>query len=160
MLNIAILGFGFVGSGVADVFFENESIISKKLGDTVNIKYILDIKDIDNHPLSDRLIRDINIILNDPEISLVVETLVGAHPAYEFTKAALERGISVVTPNKAVVAQYGAELLKIAEEKDARYFFEASVGGGIPIIRPMNNCLAANKIDKITAILNATTNFI
>lgn len=160
MLNIAILGFGFIGSGVADVFFENESVISKKLGDTVNIKYILDIKDLGSHPLADRAVKDINIILNDPEILLVVETLVGPHPGYEFSKAALERGISVVTPNKAVVAQYGAELLKIAEQTDARYFFEASVGGGIPIIRPMNNCLAANKIDKITAILNATTNFI
>ena len=160
MLNIAVLGFGFIGSGVADVFCENESVISRKLGDTVNIKYILDIKDISG-PLSDRLVRDINIILDDPEISVIVEAFSGPpQAAYEYTKAALERGISVVTPNKAVVAKHGAELLKIAADTDARYLFEASVGGGIPIIRPIYNCLAANKIEKITAILNATTNFI
>ena len=160
MLNIAIIGFGFIGSGVADVFSMNESVISRKLGDTVNIKYILDINDIGDHPLADRLVKDIGVILNDPEISLIAETLPGPHPAYEYTKAALERGISVVTPNKAVVAEFGAELLKIAARTDARYFFEASVGGGIPIIRPMYNCLAANSIYRITAILNATTNFI
>lgn len=159
MLNIAILGFGFIGSGVADVIFENQSVISKKLGDNIDIKYALDIRDLEQ-PMADRLVRDINIILDDPEISLVVETLVGTHPAFEYSKAALERGISVVTSNKAVVAEFGAELLKTAAQTDARYFFEASVGGGIPIIRPMYNCLAANKIDKITAILNATTNFI
>jgi len=160
MLNIAVLGFGFIGSGVADVFFENESIISRKTGDNINIKYILDIKDIGDHRLADRLVRDINIILEDPEIKLVVETLVGETPAYAFTKAALERGISVVTSNKAVVAQHGAELLKLAAQNGARYFFEASVGGGIPVIRPIYSCLAANKISKITGILNATTNFI
>ena len=160
MLNIAVLGFGFIGSSVADVFCENESVISKKLGDTVNIKYILDIKDISG-PLSDRLVRDINIILNDPEISVIVEAFSGPpQAAYEYTKSALKRGISVVTPNKAVVAQYGAELLKIAAGTGARYLFEASVGGGIPVIRPIYNCLAANKIERITAILNATTNFI
>jgi homoserine dehydrogenase len=161
MLNIAILGFGFLGSGVADIIFENQNIISKKIGDTVNIKYILDIKEIDNHPLSDRLVKDVNIILNDPEITLIVESISGPPlPAYEYAKAALERGISVVTPNKAAVAEYGAELLELAAKKDARYLFEASVGGGIPVIRPMYNCLAANKITKITGILNATTNFI
>ncbi|MCL2099013.1 MAG: homoserine dehydrogenase [Oscillospiraceae bacterium] len=161
MFNIAILGFGFVGSGVADIFFKNENIISKKTGGAVNIKYILDIKDICGHPLSNRLVKDINIILDDPEITLAVEAISGpAEPAYKFTKAALERGISVVTPNKAVVAEYGAELLKTAEENGAYYMFEASVGGGIPVIRPIYNCLAANKINKITGILNATTNFI
>ncbi|MCL2775582.1 MAG: homoserine dehydrogenase [Oscillospiraceae bacterium] len=165
MLNIAIIGFGKIGSGVADVFAENESVISKKLGDTVNIKYILDIREIKNHPLSDRCIRDFNIILNDPDISLIVETIAETVPgstleAYKFTKSALEKGVNVVTSNKAVVAKFGAELLKIAAETNARYFFEASVGGGIPIIRPIYNCLAANKLNKITAILNGTTNFI
>jgi len=160
MKNIAIMGFGFIGSGVADVLSENESVICRKIGESVNIKYLLDIKDLDSHPMADKLVRDINIILDDPEIDLIVETLVGTSPAYEYSKAALERGISVVTSNKAVVAKHGAELLEIAAKTDARYFFEASVGGGIPIIRPMYNCLAANKFDKITGILNATTNFI
>lgn len=160
MVNIAILGFGNIGSGVADVFTENESVISKKIGDTVNIKYILDKVDIKNHPLSERQVKDFDVILNDPDISLMVETMGGATWAYKFTKTALEKGISVVTSNKELVAAYGAELLSIASKTGARYFFEASVGGGIPIIRPIHNCLAANKINQITAILNGTTNFI
>jgi len=160
MLHIAILGFGNIGSGTADVFIENESVISKKLGDTVNIKYILDIVDIKNHPLSDRQVKDFDIILNDPDISLIVETIGGAGVAYKFTKAALEKGINVVTSNKELVATYGAELLSIAAKTNTRYFFEASVGGGIPIIRPIYNCLAANKINQIAAIVNGTTNFI
>ena len=160
MLNIAILGFGFIGAGVADVFSENASVIYKKSGDTVNIKYILDIKDISG-PFEDRLVKDINIILDDPEIKLAVEAISGpVKPAYDYTRAALERGISVVTANKAVVAQHGAELLNIAKRTGARYFFEASVGGGIPVIRPVYNCMASNKLEKITGILNATTNFI
>ncbi|MCL1858548.1 MAG: homoserine dehydrogenase [Oscillospiraceae bacterium] len=160
MLNIAILGFGNIGSGVADVFIENEDIITKKMGDKVNIKYILDIIEIKNHLLSDRYVNDFDIILNDPDISLIVETIGGCTWAYKYTKAALEKGINVVTPNKELVATHGAELLKIAAQKNIRYFFEASVGGGIPIIRPIYNCLAANKINQITAILNGTTNFI
>ena len=163
MFNIAILGFGNIGSGVADVFIENESIISNKMGGKViNIKYIMDVREITNHALSDRYVnvKDFDIILNDPEISLIVETIGGSTFAYKYTKAALEKGISVVTSNKELVATYGAELLAIASEKNARYFFEASVGGGIPIIRPINTCLAANKINQITAIVNGTTNFI
>ena len=160
MADIAILGFGNIGSGVADVFEENESVISKKINDRVNIKYILDKVEIKNHPLSGRQVKDFGIILNDPGISLVVETMGGATWAYEYTKAALEKGISVVSSNKELVAAYGAKLLSIASKTGARYFFEASVGGGIPIIRPICNCLAANKINKITAILNGTTNFI
>ena len=160
MLNIAILGFGNIGSGVADVFMGNENIITQKTGDTVNIKYILDIREITGHPLSGRQVKDFDVILNDPEISLIVETMGGATWAYKFTKAALEKGISVVTSNKELVATYGAELLAIASKTQSRYFFEASVGGGIPIIRPIHNCLAANKINQITAIVNGTTNFI
>jgi len=160
MLNIAILGFGNIGSGAADVFIENESVITRKMGERVNIKYILDIRDITDHPLSDRQVKDFDVILNDPEISLIVETMGGATWAYKFTKAALEKGISVVTSNKELVATHGAELLAAASENNARYFFEASVGGGIPIIRPIHNCLAANKINQITAIVNGTTNFI
>ena len=139
MLNIAILGFGNIGSGAADVFIENESVITRKMGERVNIKYILDIRDITDHELANRQVKDFDVILNDPEISLIVETMGGATWAYKFTKAALEKGISVVTSNKELVATYGAELLAIASENDARYFFEASVGGGIPIIRPIHN---------------------
>ena len=160
MLNIAILGFGNIGSGVADVFIENESVITRKMGDIVNIKYFLDIADRSGHILSDRQVRDFDIIINDPDISLIVETIGGCRAAFNFTKAALEKGISVVTSNKELVATHGAELLKIASDTGARYFFEASVGGGIPIIRPLHNCLAANKINQIAAILNGTTNFI
>ena len=160
MLNIAILGFGNIGSGVADVFMENESVISKKIGNSVNIKYILDKVDIKDHPLKKKQVKDFDLILNDPDISLMVETMGGTSFAYKCTKAALEKGISVVTSNKELVAAYGAELLSIANSTGAKYFFEASVGGGIPIIRPIYNCLAANKISQITAILNGTTNFI
>ena len=160
MINIAILGFGLIGSGVAGVFEENESVITKKLGDKINIKYILDLRKIENHILSDRQVTNFDVIVNDPEISLIVETMGGSHPAFEYTKAALEKGINVVTSNKEAVAKFGAELLAAAAKTDARYFFEASVGGGIPIIRPMYNCLAANKINNISAILNGTTNFI
>lgn len=160
MINIAILGFGLIGSGVASVFFENESVIEKKVGDKINIKYILDLRKIENHKLSERLVSDYSLIVNDPEISLIVETMGGSHPAFEYTKQALDKGINVITSNKEVVAKFGAELLAAAKKTGARYFFEASVGGGIPIIRPMYNCLAANKINTITAILNGTTNFI
>ena len=160
MINIAILGFGLIGSGTADVLAENEDVISKKLGDKINIKYILDLRKIENSVLSDKQVANFDVILNDPDISLIVESMGGAHPAFEYTKAALEKGISVVTPNKEIVARFGAELLASASKTDARYFFEASVGGGIPIIRPMYNCLAANKINSVSAILNGTTNFI
>ena len=160
MFNIAILGFGNIGSGVADVFMENESVITNKMGEPVNIKYIFDIRDIENHPLSKRQVKDFDVILGDPEISLIVETMGGATFARLFTKAALEKGISVVTSNKELVASYGAELLAVASRTKSRYFFEGSVGGGIPVIRPINTCLAANKISRIAAVLNGTTNFI
>ena len=160
MINIAIIGFGLIGSGAADVLAENESVISKKLGNKINVKYILDLRKIENHALSKNQVESFDTIINDPEISLIVEAMVGSHPAFEYTKAALEKGISVVTPNKEIVAKFGAELLAAAAETDARYFFEASVGGGIPIIRPMYNCLAANKINSVSAIINGTTNFI
>lgn len=160
MINIAILGFGLIGSGAAEVLAENESVISKKLGNKINIKYILDLRKIENPVFSNKQVADFDIILNDPEVSLIVEAMGGSTPAFEYTKAALEKGISVVTSNKEVVAKYGAELLISAAKTDARYFFEASVGGGIPIIRPMYNCLAANKINSVSAILNGTTNFI
>ncbi|GHV11998.1 hypothetical protein FACS1894219_04120 [Clostridia bacterium] len=160
MLNIAILGYGLIGSGVADILTGNRELIAKKTGEAVNIKYILDIKKIDMPPLNAVQTDKIDTITSDKTIKLAVEAMGGSHPAYEFTKACLMSGISVVTSNKEVVANFGAELLATAKKNGVKYFFEASVGGGIPLIRPIANGLAANNISAITAILNGTTNFI
>ena len=160
MTNVAILGFGVVGSGVAEVLTENKNIIEKKLGKEVNIKYILDLRTFPGNPFEELVIHDFNIILNDPEVSVVAEMMGGSHPAYDFSKACLEAGKSVVTSNKEVVANFGAELIEIAKAHGVAYLFEASVGGGIPIIRPMCNDLASNNITEINGILNGTTNYI
>lgn len=160
MINVAILGFGVVGSGVAEVLTQNKNIIEKKLGKEVNIKYVLDLRDFPGNPFEDKIVHDFNIILNDPDVSVVAEMMGGSHPAYDFSKACLEAGKSVVTSNKEVVANFGAELLEIARAKGVAYMFEASVGGGIPIIRPMCNDLASNNITEINGILNGTTNYI
>ena len=160
MIQIAILGFGVVGSGTAEVLTENKELIAKRCGDEVNVKYILDLRDFPDHPLGDRVVHDINVILSDPEVSIVVEMMGGSHPAYDFSKSALMAGKSVVTSNKEVVANFGAELLEIAKEKGVSYLFEASVGGGIPIIRPLQVDLASNEILSVSGILNGTTNFI
>ena len=161
MINIAILGFGVVGSGVAEVIKENADSLSEKLcGQKLNVKYILDKRSFPDHELGDRVTMDYDMIVNDPEVVMVVETMGGSHPAYEFTKKALLAGKNVVTSNKEVVANFGTELLELARENNVNYLFEASVGGGIPIIRPMWQCLAANKIESVTGILNGTTNFI
>ena len=160
MINVAILGFGVVGSGVAEVLTQNKGIIESKLGTEVNIKYILDLRDFPGNPFEDKIVHDFNIILNDPEVSVVAEMMGGSHPAYDFSKAALEAGKSVVTSNKEVVANFGAELIETARAHNVAYLFEASVGGGIPIIRPMCNDLASNNITEISGILNGTTNYI
>lgn len=161
MINIAILGFGVVGSGVAEVISTNAKELAERLdGEEINVKHILDLREFPDHPLGNRVTKDIDTILNDEEVFLVVETMGGSHPAYEFTKSALLAGKSVVTSNKEVVANYGAELLEIARENNISYLFEASVGGGIPIIRPMWQCLAANKIKSVAGILNGTCNYI
>lgn len=160
MKKIAILGFGVVGSGVAEVLTENKTIIEKRLGDSLDIKYILDLRDFPDSPFADKVIHNFDIILNDPEISIVAEMMGGSHPAYDFSKAALLAGKHVVTSNKEVVARFGTELLQIAKENNVRYLFEASVGGGIPIIRPINNDLVSNEITSIDGILNGTTNYI
>ena len=160
MINIAILGFGVVGSGTAEVLTENKAIIEERLGKEYNIKYILDLRDFPDSPFADKIVHDFNIILNDPEVSIVAEMMGGSHPAYDFTKAALEAGKSVVTSNKEVVSTFGVELCAIAREHGVRYLFEASVGGGIPIIRPLINDLSSNKVTKICGILNGTTNYI
>ena len=155
------MGYGTVGSGVYDIIKTNSDKLSRSAnGESVDIKYILDIRDFDDHPEKELFTKEFNDILNDDEVSVVAEVMGGLHPAYEFTKSLLEAGKSVVTSNKELVATYGTELLEIARGKNVNYFFEASVGGGIPIIRPMHQCLTANNILKIAGILNGTTNYI
>ena len=160
MIQIAVMGFGTVGSGVVEVLTENAESIARNAGAEINVKYILDVRDFPESPFSDRIIHDFNIIEDDPEVSIVVETIGGAGVAYNFTKRALASGKSVVTANKELVAKKGHELLSIAEDENVNYLFEASVGGGIPIIRPITQCLAANEFDQIYGILNGTTNYI
>ncbi len=160
MSKIAIMGHGVVGSGVAELCMNNKSAVEKRSGVSLEVKKILDLREFNDLTYSDLFTKDFNDILNDDEISVVAEVMGGINPAYDFTKALLSAGKSVVTSNKELVAKKGTELLKIAKENNVNYFFEASVGGGIPIIRPLTNCLAANNIDEIAGILNGTTNFI
>ena len=160
MVNVAILGFGVVGSGVAEVLAANGSHIAQKVDDLVRLKYILDVRDFPDSPFADKVVHDFSVIENDPEVSIVAETIGGVGAALDFTRRALQAGKSVVTSNKELVAEHGCELLKLAQEKGVSYLFEASVGGGIPILRPLNQCLAANEIEEITGILNGTTNYI
>lgn len=159
-MKIAVLGYGVVGSGVVELMHKNPESINAKAGTDIEIKYILDIRDFDDSPFKHLFIKDFNIILNDPEIDVVVEVIGGLNPAYRFVKDSLLAGKSVVTSNKELVSVYGDELLQIAKDNNKNFLFEASVGGGIPIIRPINQCLAANEIESISGILNGTTNFI
>lgn len=160
MINIAVLGYGTVGSGVVEVIDTNRTSINAKAGDEINIKYVLDLRDFPGDPVQEKIVHDFDIILNDPEIKIVAEVMGGIEPAYTFVKKALEAGKSVCTSNKELVAQHGLELLDIAREKNINFLFEASCGGGIPIIRPLNSSLTADEIDEITGILNGTTNYI
>lgn len=160
MSKIAVLGYGVVGSGVVELFYKNKESILKKAGKDADIKYILDIRDFPDSPYKDKFTKDINDILNDDEVTLVAECMGGATFAYDFVKSCLMKGKNVSTSNKELVAKKGAELLSIAKEKNCNFFFEASVGGAIPIIRPLHKCLAANDITQIAGILNGTTNFI
>ena len=160
MVGVAVIGYGVVGSGVVELLDKNNKLFEKKAGQTVECKYILDIRDFPGDKYESKHIKDFDIIINDPEIQVVVETVGGATFAYEYTKKALTAGKHVVSSNKELVATYGPELLKIAKEHNVCYLFEASVGGGIPIINPLYHCLAANEIHKIVGILNGTTNYI
>ena len=137
MVKVGVLGYGTVGSGVVEILDKNKDIIAKRVGKDVSVKYVLDLRDFPGDPVEKVLVHDFEIIANDPEISIVVETMGGVHPAYEFVRKCLENGKSVCTSNKALVAAYGPELLALAEEKNINFLFEASVGGGIPIIRPL-----------------------
>lgn len=160
MINIAVLGYGVVGSGVVEVIKKNAMSIEKRAGQPICVKRILDIRDFPDSPDQDLLTKNAEDVFEDSSISIVVETIGGAGIAYEFTKRAFENGKHVVTSNKELVAAHGPELLKMAKEKGVNYLFEASVGGGIPIIRPLDQCLSANEITGITGILNGTTNYI
>ena len=160
MVNVAILGFGVVGGGTAEVLTKNHDIIKEKTGSEICIKHILDLREFPGSPFESLITHDFSEIISDPEVDIVVEAMGGAHPAYDFSKAALEAGKHVVTSNKLVVAEFGTELLAIAREHGVRYLFEASVGGGIPIIRPIMADLAQNNILGISGILNGTTNYI
>jgi homoserine dehydrogenase len=158
-MNVAILGFGTVGSGVYDVLTLNKDIITKRTGTELNIKYVLDLREFPGQPVEKVLVHDFKQIVNDPDVDIVVEVMGGVHPAYDFSKEALEAGKSVCTSNKELVAKHGAELLQIAREKNCNYLFEASVGGGIPIIRQLIRSITADDIESIDGILNGTTNY-
>ena len=159
MIKAAIMGYGTVGSGVAEVLDINRSSITKRAGEEITVKYVLDLRDFPGDPVQDKIVHDYQTIVNDPEVKIVVETMGGVEPAYTFVKAMLEAGKHVTTSNKALVAAKGAELIALAKEKNVNFMFEASVGGGIPIIRPLNSSLTADEIEEITGIVNGTTNY-
>ena len=160
MVNVAVLGFGVVGSGVAEVLATNGAHIDQKVDDFIRLKYILDVREFPDSPFAEKVVHDFSVIEQDPEVSIVVETIGGAKAAKEFTERALRAGKSVVTSNKELVATHGYELLQLAKANGCSYLFEASVGGGIPILRPLTSCLAANELEQVTGILNGTTNYI
>jgi len=160
MIKVAILGYGTVGSGVLEVIEKNRDIINNKAVRDIQVKYVLDLRDFPGEPVESILVHDFNIILEDEEVNVICETMGGINPAYEFSKQALLKGKSVCTSNKELVATHGPELIRLAKENKCNYFFEASVGGGIPIIRAINYCLTPEKIEGITGILNGTTNYI
>lgn len=160
MISIALMGHGVVGSGVAEILATHKQKLFAAVGEELHLKYILDLREFPGSPFADRFTKDFADIANDIEVRIVVETMGGLHPAYEYVKECLSKGKNVVTSNKELVAAYGAELLQIASEQNANFLFEASVGGGIPIIRPINQCLVANNVSEIAGILNGTTNFI
>lgn len=160
MINVAIMGHGVVGSGVAEILINHSDRIAQKAHTEVNVKYILDLRDFPDLSYSEKFIKDFNTILNDDSVKVVVEVMGGINPAYDFVKSCLLSHKSVATSNKELVAAKGAELIKIANENNVNFLFEASVGGGIPVLRPIAQCLAANEITEIAGILNGTTNFI
>ena len=160
MISVAIMGHGVVGSGVAEILTTHKQKLFASIGEEIYVKHILDLRDFPDSPLADRFTKDFNDILNDIEVRVVVEVMGGLNPAYDFVKKCLKSGKSVVTSNKELVAAHGAELLQIAKDENVNFLFEASVGGGIPILRPISQCLVANIVDEIAGILNGTTNFI
>ena len=158
-MKVAILGYGTVGSGVFEIMRSNQDGISRRAGEEVEVKYVLDLRDFPGDPVEDVLVHDFKQIVDDPEVGVVVEVMGGVEKAYSFVKEALLTGKSVCTSNKELVAKHGAELLEIAKQKKKNFLFEASVGGGIPIIRPLNQSLTADEIREVTGVLNGTTNY-
>lgn len=159
MIKAAVMGYGTIGSGVVEVLETNRESIAKRVGDTIDVKYVLDLREFPGDPIQEKIVHDYKVIAEDPEVAIVVETMGGVEPAYTFVKTMLEAGKHVTTSNKALVAEKGAELIALAKEKNVNFLFEASVGGGIPIIRSLNSCLTADEIEEITGILNGTTNY-
>ncbi|MCI8514188.1 MAG: homoserine dehydrogenase [Lachnospiraceae bacterium] len=160
MVAIAVMGYGTIGSGVVEVIERNKKSITERAGEEICVRYVLDLRDFPGDPVQEKVVHDVNVILEDPEVSIVVETMGGTKPAYDYVKSALLAGKSVCTSNKELVAKHGAELLNLARGKNLNFLFEASVGGGIPIIRPLNQSLTSDEIYEITGILNGTTNYI
>lgn len=160
MINIAVLGYGTIGSGVVEIVEKNQTILQERTRQSVEVKYVLDIREFPGSPIEKKLVHDFDIILNDPDVQVVVETMGGLEPAYTFAKQTLMAGKAYVTSNKELVAKYGAKLLTLAKSNNTNFLFEASVGGGIPIIRPLNRCLTGDVINEISGILNGTTNYI
>ena len=160
MVNVAVLGYGTVGSGIVEVIKNNQAMVNQKSGAEIDVKYVLDLRDFPGDPYENRVVHDYEVILADDEVDIICEAMGGVEPAYTFSKKALLKGKSVCTSNKELVAAHGPELIQIARENNCNYMFEASVGGGIPIIRPINSCLTPEKIEAVTGILNGTTNYI
>jgi homoserine dehydrogenase len=158
-MKVAIMGYGTIGSGVAEILDVNKEVIAKRAGEPLELKYVLDLRDFEGDPIADKIVHDYRTIVDDPEIKIVVETMGGVEPAFTFVKAMLEAGKNVTTSNKALVADKGAELIAIAREHRVNFQFEASVGGGIPIIRPLQACLTGDIIEEIAGIVNGTTNY-
>ncbi len=159
-MEIAVMGYGTIGSGVVKVLDMNKDLITRRAGEEVRVKYILDLRDFPRDPFGDRIIHDVDTILDDPDVKTVVETMGGTGAAYQFVKAALQAGKHVATSNKALVAKFGPELMQVAKEKNVNFYFEASVGGGIPILRCIESALAGDEIEEIAGIINGTTNYI
>lgn len=159
-MKVAIMGYGTIGSGVAEILEINKEVIAERCGEPLELKYVLDLRDFKGEPIASKIVHDYKIIAKDKEIAMVVETMGGVEPAFTFVKAMLEAGKHVTTSNKALVAEKGAELIKLARKKDVNFLFEASVGGGIPIIRPLQQCFTGDVIEEITGIVNGTTNYV
>lgn len=158
-MKIAVMGYGTIGSGVVEIIQKNQGQVADRTGESIEVKYVLDLREFPGDPMEDRIVKDYKTIVEDPEVGVVVETMGGVEPAFTFVKAMLEAGKSVTTSNKNLVAAKGSELLKVAKDNNVNFQFEASVGGGIPIIRPINKCLTAEVIEEVSGILNGTTNY-
>ncbi|RGY99950.1 homoserine dehydrogenase [Clostridium sp. AM58-1XD] len=160
MMYAAVMGYGTIGSGVVEILEQNRDVVAEQAGQEIEVKYVLDLREFPGTSVEKKIVHDFSVIQNDESVKIVVETMGGLNPAYPWVKACLEAGKHVVTSNKALVAAHGTELLEIAREKQVNFLFEASVGGGIPIIRPLYRCLMGEKIEEVTGILNGTTNYI